>query len=155
DITEIKQAEESQQLLAESSRILSGSLEVEQTLPALAGLVAERIAETCAVHVLEDGELFEVARAGVDADEPAWLRDVIAAGAARAEPGVLVVPIRGRESVAGTLTLLGGAPDAVVAEDLAVRIGAALDNSRLYLTRAAIAQTLQRSLLPPELPDIP
>ena len=31
----------------------------------------------------------------------------------------------------------------------------AIDNSRLYRQRSRIASTLQRSLLPPDLPDIP
>ena len=60
-----------------------------------------------------------------------------------------------RDGIAGTITLLGGRVDAGVAEDLALRVGAAIENARLFRTRAAIAQTLQRSLLPPELPRDP
>jgi serine phosphatase RsbU (regulator of sigma subunit) len=42
-----------------------------------------------------------------------------------------------------------------VAEDLGVRVGAAVESARLYRTRAAIAKTLQASLLPPVPPEIP
>lgn len=41
-----------------------------------------------------------------------------------------------------------------LAEDLSRRAALALDNSRLYSERMAISQSLQRSLLPPELPVI-
>ena len=40
-------------------------------------------------------------------------------------------------------------------EDLGRRAALALDNARLYAERSAIAQTLQRALLPPHLPLIP
>lgn len=42
-----------------------------------------------------------------------------------------------------------------LAEDLSRRAALALDNARLYSERMAISQSLQRSLLPPELPHIP
>jgi PAS domain-containing protein len=129
DITEIKQAEESQRFLAETSRALVRTLEVEKTLPEVARLAVEHMADGC---VIELGGV-EVARAG------------IASG--RSVP----IPVRG--GTAGTITLAGAPPE--LAEDLALRIGAAVENARLYRTRSAIAQTLQRSLLPPELPVIP
>ena len=138
DITEIKQAEESQRFLAESSRALAGSLELEETLPAVARLVAGNLADACAIHLLEAGELRPIAYAG------------------HADPGAteLVVEIPVRDGIAGRITLLGGRVDSAVAEDLALRAGAAIDNARLFHTRAAIAKTLQQSLLPPELPLI-
>jgi PAS domain-containing protein len=130
DITEIKQAEEAQRFLAETSRLV-GSLEVESTLPEVARLAVAHMADGCVIEL--DGT--EVARAGT------------LTGPVRTVP----IPVRG--GTAGTIAL-AGAP-AELAEDLALRIGAAVENSRLYRTRAAIAQTLQRSLLPPELPVIP
>ncbi len=41
-----------------------------------------------------------------------------------------------------------------LAEDLSRRAALALDNARLYSERTAISQSLQRSLLPPELPHV-
>jgi serine phosphatase RsbU (regulator of sigma subunit) len=45
--------------------------------------------------------------------------------------------------------------DLDLAEELARRCGMAVDNARLFAERAYIARTLQQSLLPSELPDIP
>lgn len=42
-----------------------------------------------------------------------------------------------------------------LAEDLTRRVALALDNARLYECQRAASQALQRSLLPPELPEIP
>jgi serine phosphatase RsbU (regulator of sigma subunit) len=42
-----------------------------------------------------------------------------------------------------------------LAEDLTRRAGLALDNARLYERQRTTAQALQRSLLPPELPEVP
>ena len=138
DITEIKQAEESQRFLAESSRALARSLDLEETLPAVARLVAGNLADACAIHLLEAGELRLAAYAG------------------RRGPGGRVAGGRDPRPRrrAGRITLLGGRVDVAIAEDLALRAGAAIDNARLFHTRAAIAKTLQQSLLPPELPQI-
>ncbi len=48
-----------------------------------------------------------------------------------------------------------GSDDLALAEDLSQRIAQAIDNARLYQERSHVARTLQRSLLPPELPHIP
>ena len=45
--------------------------------------------------------------------------------------------------------------DLTLARELAHRATIAVENARLYRERSEIATTLQRSLLPPELPDIP
>jgi Stage II sporulation protein E (SpoIIE)/GAF domain len=42
-----------------------------------------------------------------------------------------------------------------VLEDLTGRAALAYDNARLYAERASVAQTLRRSLMPAELPDVP
>jgi serine phosphatase RsbU (regulator of sigma subunit) len=62
--------------------------------------------------------------------------------------------------VIGTLTLsLTGrrfdSADVLVAEDFGLRAGAAVENARLYRAASLIARTLQTSLLPPVLPDVP
>ncbi|MFF9623208.1 SpoIIE family protein phosphatase [Streptomyces griseosporeus] len=72
----------------------------------------------------------------------------------------VVLPLVARNRVIGMLTL--GKPSEEhfrqeileLAEDLSRRAALALDNARLYSERTAISQSLQRSLLPPELPDI-
>ena len=45
--------------------------------------------------------------------------------------------------------------DLSVAEELGRRAAVAIDNARLYRERSYIARTLQESLLPPELPEVP
>lgn len=61
----------------------------------------------------------------------------------------------------GTLSLvmaesgrLFGAEDLVVAEELGRRAAMAVENARLYTDRVRVAQTLQRALLPPTLPEV-
>ncbi|MFK0025890.1 SpoIIE family protein phosphatase [Streptomyces sp. NPDC090798] len=72
----------------------------------------------------------------------------------------VVLPLVARNRVIGMLTL--GKPSdehfrqeiLELAEDLSRRAALALDNARLYSERTAISQSLQRSLLPPDLPHI-
>ncbi|MFE9309375.1 SpoIIE family protein phosphatase [Streptomyces sp. NPDC006706] len=72
----------------------------------------------------------------------------------------VVLPLVARNRVIGMLTL--GKPTdehfrqeiLELAEDLSRRAALALDNARLYSERTAISQSLQRSLLPPGLPDV-
>jgi hypothetical protein len=74
----------------------------------------------------------------------------------------MVVPLRARGRVLGTLTLVTQHPygrrygqhDLHLAADLAGRAGLAVDNARLYELDHAAAETLQRSLLP-VVPDVP
>jgi serine phosphatase RsbU (regulator of sigma subunit) len=48
-----------------------------------------------------------------------------------------------------------GATELALAAELGRRAAIAVENARLYAERSAIATTLQRSLLPPDLPEIP
>jgi PAS domain S-box-containing protein len=72
----------------------------------------------------------------------------------------VVLPLVARNRVIGMLTL--GKPTdehfrqeiLELAEDLSRRAALALDNARLYSERTAISQSLQRSLLPPDVPQI-
>lgn len=48
-----------------------------------------------------------------------------------------------------------GRDDLALATELAIRAGTAVENARLYRERSHIARTLQESLLPPRLPDLP
>ncbi|HYN51330.1 MAG TPA: SpoIIE family protein phosphatase, partial [Thermoleophilaceae bacterium] len=74
----------------------------------------------------------------------------------------IVVPMASRGRAFGALTLATDPDgrcfdeqDLELAEELARRCAAAIDNARLFSERAYIARTLQQSLLPAELPDIP
>ncbi|MGX5656563.1 SpoIIE family protein phosphatase [Geodermatophilus nigrescens] len=73
----------------------------------------------------------------------------------------LAVPLVARRRTRGSIALVRSSPeqpftpdDVSLVEDLARRAAMAMDNVRLYQQEHAVADTLQRSLLP-ELPDIP
>jgi PAS domain S-box-containing protein len=75
-------------------------------------------------------------------------------------PSAVIVPLRARGRVHGVLAagfdrLEEEASTVLLLEDLGRRAALALDNARLYEERDHIARTLQRSLLPAELPEIP
>lgn len=74
----------------------------------------------------------------------------------------LFAPLTARGRTFGVITLLTdvsgrrlGPNEVILATDLARHAALAVDNARLYEQRSHIASTLQRSLLPPELPPIP
>jgi serine phosphatase RsbU (regulator of sigma subunit) len=70
-----------------------------------------------------------------------------------------LVPLRARGRTLGVMAAgfgrVVGADHLSLLEDLARRAALAIDNARLYEERATVARTLQRSLLPPVLPDVP
>ena len=74
---------------------------------------------------------------------------------------VVIVPLNARGRILGTLTLLDSGSgrdreiDIALAEEVTRRAALAVDNSRLYRERSRVASALQRSLLPPQLPQIP
>jgi len=106
-------------------------------------------------------------------DRPQVLRDLDPAAlatddrhaellAALGVPHVVIVPLRARGRELGRLavgfvTLTDGDAETMLAlfEEVARRAALALDNARLYEERTTVARTLQRSLLPPELPALP
>jgi serine phosphatase RsbU (regulator of sigma subunit) len=74
----------------------------------------------------------------------------------------LAVPMIARGKVVGAISMVSGdngrrfhESDQLLAEELAARCGLALDNARLFRDRSRIARTLQESLLPPMLPELP
>jgi PAS domain S-box-containing protein len=74
----------------------------------------------------------------------------------------MIVPMIARGRTVGALSFATGPSgrrfderDLQLVEELARRCATAIDNARLYRERAYIARTLQQSLLPIELPDIP
>ncbi len=75
---------------------------------------------------------------------------------------VIVVPIAARGRTFGALAMVRdgawppfGEDDLSFAIAIAARAAITLDNTRLYAEREAMSEALQRSLLPPEFPEIP
>ncbi len=74
----------------------------------------------------------------------------------------MAVPMRIGDETLGAITLVSAesarrfdADDLVFAEDLALRAATAVQNARLYASQRRVAATLQASLLPERLPDLP
>jgi serine phosphatase RsbU (regulator of sigma subunit) len=74
----------------------------------------------------------------------------------------ILVPLQARGRVVGAMTMATAESrrryrraDVAFMEQLARSAATAMENARLYRESTAVAQTLQRSLLPADLPDIP
>jgi PAS domain S-box-containing protein len=98
----------------------------------------------------------ELLRSGVQDDEHYRLVREIGMRSA------MIVPMVARGRSVGALSFVSGPSgrrfdeqDLELAEELARRCATAIDNARLFSERAYIARTLQQSLLPAELPEIP
>jgi PAS domain S-box-containing protein len=205
DVTEQREREQEQRLLADAGKVLGSSLDWEQTFPEIARIATESLADWCAIEVLEeDGSVRLAAFAHADPDKQrigeelirrypsaghrGRLRGALASGeselrtelsdeevaAAGRDPehltallelgmrSAMAVPMVARGRVAGAISFVSGdhgrrfrEDDLVLAEEMAGRCGLALDNARLFRERSRIARTLQQSLLPPMLPELP
>ena len=191
--------------IAEASRLLGGSLDIEATLGALARLAVPFLGDWCSVELVEQGHLRSVATVHTDperirrvaalrerypprADAPTGPAAVIRTGEPQLVPVVdddmlaaavhddehlrlvrelglssyLCVPLSARGRVLGALSLAfaesGRRYDddrLELARQLAERAAVAIDNAALFRAQHHIAETLQRALLPPDLPVIP
>jgi serine phosphatase RsbU (regulator of sigma subunit)/anti-sigma regulatory factor (Ser/Thr protein kinase) len=168
-------------LFADATKALTSSFDLDVVLNDLARLVTRRVADACLVDLVEpDGDLRRAAAAvaqGPDelparlvAVRPASGQDDVAHEALRSgrsqvveEAGwwAVVVPLKGRQGVLGVLRLVQPtcpeAPESTVqlAEELARRASIAVENARLFARQRTVSETLQQSLLPEHLPDIP
>jgi serine phosphatase RsbU (regulator of sigma subunit) len=75
---------------------------------------------------------------------------------------LMIVPLKSSGRAVGAITFVWaesgrtyGSADLALAQDLARRGAQAVENAVIYRERDYIARTLQQSLLPPDLPDIP
>jgi PAS domain S-box-containing protein len=122
--------------------------------PGGGGLAARRVAQSGVA------ELAAAATAAllVDPDDDARRRALEELGLRSA----MVVPLQSRGRTHGVITLATSVSDRRYDEsdlgfagELARRAATAVDTARLYHDRDQVARTLQRTLLPPTLPDIP
>ncbi|HYH48650.1 MAG TPA: SpoIIE family protein phosphatase [Acidimicrobiia bacterium] len=169
-------------LLADVTKALTSSFELDVMLNELARLITPRVADAFFIDLVEaDGTVRPGARAvapgcegwaaGLRAIEPlAGHEDHTAARALRSGTPQVVdehdcsgvfVPMTGRQGSLGVLSLLtqkgrGADPPTVkLAEELARRASIAVENCRLFARQRTVSETLQQSLLPERLPDIP
>ena len=154
DITDSKRAELTQRLLADASAILASSVDYTETLQRVADLVGPALGERCTITVAEEERTARAEDATVAAE-------VLRTGRSRLTPEEIVVPLASPERTLGTMSLESGESgrrfsesDLTLAEELGRRAGTALENARLYTQLERVAVTLQRSLLPPSLPNV-
>ena len=143
DITDAKRAEMSQRLLAEASAVLASSLDYASTLQRVTELAVPGLADSCTVSIGDDEAVPAGGQSGVGTDR-------------------LIVPMATPDRVVGLLSLANDVShrpftdsDAELAQELGRRAATAVENARLYSQLEQVATTLQRSLLPPDLPDVP
>jgi PAS domain S-box-containing protein len=170
DLTEVKRAELAQRLLAEAGQILSSSLDYHQNLQRVAELTVSGLADRCQVLLRGDDDGLEevaVAHAGgeapTEADDLGVAAEAVELAEAHLAGRVIAVPLAlaGQPPIGAVFLAMAQSgrmfdeSDLVLARELGQRAAIAVENARLYTERSQIASTLQRSLLPPELPAIP
>ena len=171
-------------LLAEASELFDQSLDEERTMRSVARLCVRELADNCVILLGDSPAQVRRVTAVAHEQERerallvALLRDPVEerpdhpmlavmrhgrSQVAETDLGrTAIVPLRARGRVHGVLAagfdeLDRAEHDELLAlfEDLGRRAALALDNARLYEERDHVARTLQRSLLPAELPEIP
>jgi len=167
--------------LAEVSELLAQSLDVDLTLALIPRLVVPRLGTWCAVHLADEaGELKLGAAAHTDETALPELAGALDAAlpqlldALRVDAVVpLAAPVDGyavalvaRGQRLGTLAAgrrgehrpdteeLTMVEELVMVEEVARRSALAIDNARIHADRRIVAEALQRSLLPPALPEV-
>jgi sigma-B regulation protein RsbU (phosphoserine phosphatase) len=159
--------------LADASELLAQSLDVELTLALIPRLVVPRLGQWCAIHAADpDGDLRLAAAVHADESMVGDLLDALAQVTPQLKEAMgtdavvplgpplegYVVALIARGQHLGTLTVGGNrdtwqrAEEVAVVEDVARRAALAIDNANIHAERRSVAQALQRSLLPPQLP---
>ena len=168
-------------LFADATKALTSSFDLDVVLQDLAHLVAPAFADACLIDLVEPDGSFRRPAMAVAPDQASWADSLDAlrppperAGAGTAHealrsgiPQVLneaghsavVVPLKGRPGTLGGLWLVkqarAGQETVDLAEELARRASIAVENARLFARQRTVSETLQQSLLPERLPDIP
>ncbi len=182
DVTASKRAELSQRLLARVGELLQSSRNHAETLRRVAELATSEFADWCAVSVPGGDGVIDVAAAShrdrgeitgelrdldaidPDSDSPIArvLRGEEPAVAVGSLGSTIVVPMAAGAKLVGALTFGTDAGsrrfedrDLEVAVEFGRRAGLAAENARIAEMRIEINRTLQRGLLPAELPDMP
>jgi PAS domain S-box-containing protein len=206
DVTAVKTAQVHTSILAESGRLLSASLDYQQTLHNVAHAAIPRLVDWCMVELVDrERHREQIVIAHRDPAqrelavrmrelEPAKLRPeqavtrVLDSGesvlffdvtdehlvrVAQSEEqleilrrlhirSMIVVPMRVPSRTIGAMSFFTSESrrrltdvDVALAEQLARRAAVAVENSRLHTQLAEVAETLQNSLLPNEIPDVP
>ena len=183
DITDVIHIARRQRFLASATKLLASSLDVEATIEKVAWAVVPDFADWAAVHVPdEQGHLRRMAVADLDVPDPERFEalasalfehtplgesnlDDVTLNSSQPEQvaSVAVVPlVFPGDETRGAITLVAAGhdrrlslADLALMEEIGRRAGVAIANARVHAARSHIATTLQRSLLPPRLPQVP
>ncbi|MEU7893712.1 GAF domain-containing SpoIIE family protein phosphatase [Nonomuraea sp. NPDC049152] len=156
--------------LADASDLLAGTLDPDMVPAIIAQIVVPRLSAWCAVYTSDTGSgprrlayLWHADEARIDGLREQLtdlhVPDNTSASLQLADSQVLAVPLIARGRSLGVMCL--GRPDRFTdesiqfSEDIARRAALAMDNARLYAQQAAANRALQRSLLPPNEPEVP
>ncbi|MEV0630611.1 GAF domain-containing SpoIIE family protein phosphatase [Nonomuraea wenchangensis] len=159
--------------LADASDLLAGTLDPDMVPAIIAQIVVPRLSSWCAVYTSagDSGPLrlvylwhadearIDGLREQLDGMDVSAADDRVTSLMHLPDSQVLAVPLTARGRGLG-LMCLGRPdrfPDEVIqfADDIARRAALAMDNARLYAQQAAANRALQRSLLPPNEPEVP
>ncbi|MED7928354.1 SpoIIE family protein phosphatase [Nonomuraea sp. LP-02] len=159
--------------LADASDLLAGTLDPDMVPAIIAQIVVPRLSSWCAVYTSDgdsgplrlvylwhaDEARIDGLREQLDGMDVSAADDRITSLIHLPDTQVLAVPLTARGRGLG-LMCLGRPdrfPDEVIqfADDIGRRAALAMDNARLYAQQAAANRALQRSLLPPNEPEVP
>jgi serine phosphatase RsbU (regulator of sigma subunit) len=163
DVSGLRAAQREAAFLARAGEVLGASLDIDETFARLAELIVPHRADWCAIDVRElSGDVRRVADRGADPGALPGADAAWATGEPLVRDDALVVALRVRGHVVGAIALAVdgdgrrfGADDLALMGDVARRASTAIENAGLHGQMLYIARTLQSSLLPPRLPDIP
>ncbi len=169
-------------VLADASRVLAASLDVDRILEGLSDIVVPTMADRCGVFLAGDDGLLRQVVGHPAGSDPAKL-PIAAADAASPiarsfatgqsillgptadglDMSTILVPVVGRAGPVGVLALSTTATsgrvlnddDVGLTEELGRRAAVAVEHARLYASQRSAAETLQHSLLPEVLPELP
>jgi serine phosphatase RsbU (regulator of sigma subunit)/anti-sigma regulatory factor (Ser/Thr protein kinase) len=168
-------------LFADATKALTSSFNLDVVLKDLAHVVAPAFADACLIDLVEPDGSFRRAATAVAPRHEDWAatldalrppperaghrtaHEAVRSGLPQVinEPGysAVVVPLKGRPGTLGVLWLVTQAPaepaKVELAEELARRASIAVENARLFARQRTVSETLQQSLLPERLPEIP
>jgi PAS domain S-box-containing protein len=168
DVTARERLHQRNAVLAEAGRLFDSVQEEASRISALARLVARELADVCVIALFDErGGLRQAAAAARDrepsneelaAAERAAL-SVRSHGFRRVDGDLVAVALSARGRLHGALAVHADDaqdPDAVALyEELGWRAALALDNARLWDELSRVARSLQQSLLPPTLLQVP
>jgi serine phosphatase RsbU (regulator of sigma subunit) len=168
--------------LAEAGPLLDASLDLDTTFASLARLSVPFLGDLCVVDEIRHSTVRRLAFAAREPELEQRLRELPVPLADAEDPiiravrngrteivederlfgrraNAMVVPLKARGTVLGSAVFASidrayGPQDLVLAQDLALRAGLAIDNARLHENLGSVARSLQQGLLPQRLPTL-